>query len=149
MKDQDFEAFMADPTKQINRDIIWHEDDDHSPGMEFRVVISSQARYPIFVMGRCNLAAQKLSYALAHPSFGRIYALDMGKGHKNPLGNRVGRKHKHRWTEQFRDKKAYEPEDITASVSDPIAVWEQFCHEAVITHNGAMYFQSSLQRETF
>src|SRR5882762_601599 len=138
MKQQDFDAFLADTTKQINEDIIWRKDEDHSPAVEFRVSMASQARYSIFVKGSCNLAARTLTYALIHSSFGRIYALDMGKDHHNPSCFNVGRKHKHRWTEKFRDKDAYVPEDITALVSDPVAIWLQFCKEVLLTHSGVM-----------
>ncbi len=53
----------------------------------------------------------------------------MGKDHHNPSCVNIGEKHKHRWNEQLRDKDAYVPEDITASVTDPVAVWQQFCTE--------------------
>lgn len=77
--------------------------------------------------------AQKLSYTLIHRSLGRIYALDMGKEHRNPLRSKVGRIHKHHWKELLGDKEAYIPEDITAPLTDPVAVWKQFCTEARIT----------------
>ena len=139
MKQQDFEAFLADTTKHINKDIIWQPDEDHVPTVEFYVEMDSLTRYPIIVRGSYNSAAQALTYALIHRRFGRIYALDIGKDHHNPSCFNVGRKHKHRWTEKFRDKEAYEPEDITALVNDPVAVWQQFCKEALLTHNGVMY----------
>ena len=65
---------------------------------------------------------------------GRIYALDIGKDHHNPECERVGEKHKHRWTERYKDKLAYVPHDITEPASDPTAVWEQFCAEAAFRH---------------
>jgi hypothetical protein len=147
MKNQEFQAFLADPTKQINGDITWQKDEDHSPAVEFRIAMASQARYPIFVRGSCNMLTQTLTYAMIHSKFGRIYALDLGKEHRNPSGVQVGRKHKHRWTEKFRDKEAYEPDDITAMAHDPVAVWAQFCNEAMLTHNGVMYFQHPLRLE--
>ena len=63
----------------------------------------------------------------------------MGKDHHNPSCNLVGEKHKHSWKEQLKDKEAYVPDDITAPVTDPVAVWEQFCTEAHIIHNGEMH----------
>ena len=149
MKQQDFEALLADKTKQINEDITWEMDEDHSPAVEFRVNVMSQARYPLFVKGSYNSAAQTLTFALIHRYFGRIYALDMGKDHHNPSCFNVGRKHKHRWDEKLRDKEAYVPDDITALVSDPISVWQQFCNEALLTHNGVMYAPPPLQLELF
>ncbi len=115
------------------------QDDDHYPSVEFRIEVISQPRYPIFVKGSYNQLAQTLTYALIHQSFGRIYALDLGKDHHNPTCSYVGRKHKHRWSETFRDKEAYEPDDITALVTAPVDVWSQFCKEIFLTHNGVMY----------
>lgn len=57
--------------------------------------------------------------------------------------------HKHRWTEQYRDKQAYVPGDITAHQSDPVSVWSQFCAEARITHNGTMQDPPKFQGELF
>ena len=62
----------------------------------------------------------------------------MGKDHHNPQCEQVGDTHKHRWSEQYRDKEAYVPTDVTGAVSDPVAVWKQFCAEARIQHDGSM-----------
>ncbi|MGH8190537.1 MAG: DUF6978 family protein, partial [Rhodanobacteraceae bacterium] len=79
----------------------------------------------------------------------RIYGLDLGKDHHNPQCNQVGEKHKHRWTDQYRDKEAYEPRDITASATDPVTVWTQFCKEAKIAHHGQMMPPPPRSRELF
>ena len=118
MTETEFDALLADPTKQITEDITWQEDDDHSPGLEFRVEVASAPAYPLFVVGRYNRQAGTLTYALIHRGIGRLYALDMGKDHHNPSCQYMGEKHKHRWTEQFRDKDAYVPDTIT---HDPCA----------------------------
>ena len=149
MNQSEFEKLMDDTTKRINGDISWSEDEDHSPTVEFRIEVTSQIGYTLFVKGSYNPTAQTLTYALIHPSFGRIYALDMGKDHHNPTCTNVGEKHKHRWNEQLRDKETYMPEDITASVADPVAVWQQFCNESRITHNGLMHTPPPLQLELF
>ena len=57
MKQQDFEVLLADTTKQIDENITWEADEDHSPTVEFRVNVISQARHPISVKGSYNLAA--------------------------------------------------------------------------------------------
>ncbi len=139
MKQQDFDALLADTTKEINGSIEWDKDDDHYLSVEFRIEVVSQPKYPILVKGSYNQLAQTLTYALIHQHYGRIYALDLGKDHHNPTCSTVGRKHKHRWTELFRDKEAYAPDDITALINDPVGVWFQFCNEAFLTHNGVMY----------
>lgn len=142
-------ALLADMSKAINGDISWSEDEDHSPAVEFRAEITSQAGYPLFVRGSYNPLAQTLTFAIIHASSHRIYALDLGKDHHNPTCNNVGEKHKHRWSDQFRDKEAYLPNDITQSATNPVAVWKEFCAEAKITHNGVLHPPPAQQRSLF
>ncbi|CAK0753916.1 conserved hypothetical protein [Gammaproteobacteria bacterium] len=139
MNQTDFEALLSDTTKCIVNDITWMDDEDHSPTLEFRVEVKSDAGYPIFIKGSYNTLASTLSYTLIHRGSGRIYALDLGKDHHNPSCTNTGEKHKHRWNEPVRDKEAYVPDDITAPLNDPVAVWKQFCVEASIQHNGVLY----------
>ena len=68
-----------------------------------------------------------------------MYGLDLGADHHNPTCQRVGEKHKHRWTDTYADKHAYAPDEITAGVDDPIGVWRQFCAEAKIIHEGNLH----------
>jgi hypothetical protein len=134
----EFAAILNDRSKTSDGDIDWRTDEDHSPAVEFRVDVNSVSGWPLVVCGSLNGLAQALTYAVIHRGAGRIYALDLGKDHRNPTGELVGEKHKHRWTEQFRDKHAYIPPDITASVESPVDVWVQFCAEAGIRHNGTL-----------
>ena len=138
LSDTEFAAILSD-TKWIEGDIIWQEDEDHSPAREFRVQVISNGGWDIFVEGRYNRRASKLVYPLTLRTDGRIFGLCMGNDHHNPQCNQVGPKHMHRWTEQYRDKEAYVPSTITASLRDPVTVWQQFCAEAGITHNGRMF----------
>lgn len=139
MKSNEFAALLSDLSKKIDSDITWGQDEDHSPSVEFRVEVESEAGYPLFVRGSYNALAGALSYTLIHRGYGRIYALDLGKEHHNPSCQQVGEKHKHSWTERFGDKEAYAPPDITAPVHDPVQVWAQFCREANIQHHGVMH----------
>lgn len=136
---QEFDTILSDTTKRVDGDIHWREDADHSPAREFRVELRSDPGWPIIVVGRFNPYAGTLSYVLVHRGAGRIYGLDLGADHHNPTCQRVGEKHKHRWTEAFRDKEAYVPEDITAPWSEPLRVWKEFCREANIKHHGQMH----------
>lgn len=136
---QEFKSILADPSKRIEGDIFWNHDKDHSPAVEFRVSLLSDPGWPIVVVGRYNPSAGTLGYALIHKGAGRIYALDLGADHHNPSCQRVGEKHKHRWSEAFRDKEAYVPGDISAPWNQPVAVWQEFCREAAITHHGVMH----------
>jgi len=123
------------------------EDEDHSPSVEFRAEVKSGPGYPLFVRGSYNRLALALSYVLILRTEGRIYGLDLGKAHHNPSCQQIGEKHKHRWTNEHRDKDAYVPEDITAGIADPVAVWKQFCVEARLQHVGALTPPPSVQAE--
>lgn len=147
MLDSEFAALIDDQTKTIVDDIYWLEDQDHSPTVEFRVAVASMLDYPLFVRGSYNALASTITFALIHKGYGRIYALDIGKDHHNPTCQNVGELHKHRWTEQFRDKLAYVPNDITALVTQPVEVWHQFCAEAKIAHTGNMHEPPAIQMD--
>lgn len=139
MTEFEFAEILADESKEIASDIRWTNDEDHSPAVEFRQEIQSGDSHPLFVRGSFNQEAQTLTFALIHKTEGRVYALDLGKLHRNPDGKMIGRKHKHSWKEPpIRDRFAYEPSDITAPISDPVEVWRQFCLEARIRHSGKL-----------
>ena len=138
LTDTDFATILSDESKCVQGDVTWTEDEDRSPAVEFRADIASTNGWPLFVRGRYNVAARTLTYALVLKTAGRIYGLDLGKDHHNPQCNRVGEKHKHRWSERHRDKEAYVPDDVKAPATDPVAVWKEFCAEARIRHDGSM-----------
>ena len=144
-----FEALLADTSKRIEQDIVWQEDEDRSPGVEFRVPIDSDSGFPIFIKGWYNWEARTLSYSLIHRGVGRIYGLDLGKDHHNPSCTYVGEIHKHSWSEVSRDKDAYVPADITMAASDPVGVWREFCQEAKINHVGVMNSPPPMNLEMF
>jgi len=138
LSNTEFDTLLNDPSKWIEGDIAWQEDEDHSPCVEIRAEVHSDSGWPLFVRGSYNPLIPALSYMLILKTAGRIYGLDLGKDHHNPQCEQVGDKHKHRWTEQFRDKEAYVPDDISAPPTDPVAVWAQFCTEAKIEHRGQL-----------
>jgi hypothetical protein len=80
----EFETLIADPTKVIRGDLVWSEDEDHSPALQFRAEIGSEGGYPLFVHGRVNPLAGTVSFTLVHRGTGRIYGLDLGADHHNP-----------------------------------------------------------------
>lgn len=149
LTDAEFNTILNDETKQIDRDIVWLKDEDHSPCIEFQAEVRSEAGWPLFVRGSFNPLIPALSYVLILKTAGRIYGIDLGKDHHNPQCYQVGERHKHRWSEQFRDKEAYSPGDITEPASDPVAVWTQFCKEAKLIHKGTMTAPPAFQKEFF
>lgn len=150
MTQAEFQAILDDVTKQILCDILWSEDEDHSPTLEFRQEIHSQAGYPIFAHGSYNPMVNKLSYVIIHRSSGCIYRLDMGSDHHNPSCNNVGGdRHIHIWNELTRDKEAIYADQITANADDPATVWQQFCALFNIAHLGMMQPPPEIGLEVF
>ena len=143
-----FDAILAE-RKTIFQDIIWSEDEDHSPTKEFKCEVSSDCGWPLLLKGSYNQLTNCLSFVIILSGVGRIYALDLGKDHRNPDREMTGEKHKHRWTEEFRDKQAYVPNDITEAAAKPLAVWKQFCLEANIVHSGTMIAPQPIVEEDF
>ena len=135
----EFDAILDDRTKRTVGDLAWSDDPQHSPARTFRTPVLSDREHALDIVGRWNPKTGKLSYVILHRGTGRIYALDMGAGHRNPDQREVGETHKHRWTADLRDKQAYVPQDITASWAEPVEVWEQFCVEAGIEHDGILH----------
>lgn len=130
---------MEDTTKRIDCDITWTIDDSHPAALSFRTEVFSEADYPLSAKGYFNHNSRKLTFVLLHRAEGCIYRLDLGIEHPNLDGERVGEKHKHRWSEDMGIKDAYAPKDITATLDDPVGVWEQFCSEAQMNHGGRMH----------
>ncbi len=121
---QEFEEILADTSKRALRVTLSGARmlTTRLPA-SFGWRVRSDAGWPLLVVGRYNPYAGKLSYVLLHRGAGRIYGLDLGADHHNPSCQRVGEKHKHRWTEAFRGKEAYVPSDITAGWNEPVEVW--------------------------
>lgn len=138
LTDTEFAAILQD-AKEIKEDIRWLGDEDDSPALGFRAEVGSNGGWSLFVQGRHNRRIAKLTYALILRTDGRIFGLCLGNNHHNPQCNQVGPKHMHLWTEQYRDKEAYVPSEITASADEPAAVWQQFCAAAGIRHLGRMF----------
>ena len=144
-----FESIIQNSSKYVQGDIKWLQHPQHELLVKFKVEINSDLDIALSIRGTYNLITSALSYHLIFPPYGRIYGLDLGKEHKNPDGKLVGEKHKHRWTEIYRDKIAYVPDDITATQNNPVLVWQQFCQEAIIKHDGIMLTPPALQGDLF
>ena len=149
LSESEFSLILMDETKRIEGDIHWTDDEDHSPAVEFRAEIQSDEGWPMFVKGSYNRSAKTLTFALILRTEGRIYGLDMGKDHRNPNKVLTGKKHKHTWTEENRDKLAYVPNDISATIAEPVEIWKQFCKEARIVHDGELRQIPDRQEELF
>jgi hypothetical protein len=139
MTQVEFDALSADPTRIIEGDVAWTEDEDHSLCVEFRRDIRSQSNYPLFVQGSYNRTIGKLRYSVIHRGAGRIYGLCMGSDHHNPVCTNVGGdRHLHIWNDISKDKDAVVAAHIIANADDPVVVWQQFCAGWDILHQGIM-----------
>ena len=138
LSQQEFKAIVAAERKRIEGDIHWGSD-QHSTAMSFRTDIDSDEGYPLFLQGWYNPYSGKLSFAIVYRGVGRIYGLDLGAAHINPDGASVGETHKNYWDPGFRDKWAYEPEEITHCWRRPVEVWTQFCAEAKLKQRGILH----------
>ena len=124
----------------ISENIAWIGDKKNSETVKFRVPVTSDRDYPIFVDGSYNRYLDRLSYKIIHREIGRrIYGLDMGKNHRNPDGKMIGENHIHEWSEEYEDRKAYSAEEyISSPATEPKEVWKEFCREANIDFRGVM-----------
>ena len=133
------DAILSNSAKRIEGDLKWADDRNHKHAKKFRVPVLCEGVYLLEIIGRWNSRSERLSYVMLYNGIRRIYALDLGAEHRNPDRNLVASPHKHRWTDAYMDKYAYQPEDITASWDQPVEVWRQFCAEAKIIHTGILH----------
>lgn len=89
LTDDEFDSIL-NGDKRIRGTVSWREDEDHSPALHFRIDVESMNGSTMFVHGYYNRTAGTLTYALILRATGRIYALDLGKKHRNPGGTEVG-----------------------------------------------------------
>lgn len=135
----EFQILIADTSKEILGDITWKKDKTHQGSFIFGTEIISNVKYPIYLKASFNYNRGTLSFSIIYKEVGRIYGLDMGQNHKNKAtGKKIGRVHKHRWTDLYKDQDAYAPDDITKPYDDVIGVWREFCLESKIIHKGKM-----------
>ena len=66
----EFQTILDDSSKRIEGDIVWQEDEDHSPAVEFRAEVASDAGWPIFVRGSFNPLVPALSYMMILKTMG-------------------------------------------------------------------------------
>ncbi|MDZ7802093.1 MAG: hypothetical protein U5K81_15045 [Trueperaceae bacterium] len=149
MTNAEFEVLLSDTSKVVEGDIAWSQSEDRATWLGFRVEVTNDVGWPLFIVGSFNPLVPALSFVLILQTTGRVYALDMGKDHHNPQCDQVGEVHKHRWNESLRDKEAYAPTDITKPASDVVGVWEQFCKEARLHHDGRMAPPPPMPTELF
>ena len=148
--DQEFAELLADPTKEIVGDIDWAASPSHPGAQVFTARVRSRPSWPLRIEAWWSLPTRYLSYTVLYDDVGRILGLCMGARvfHHQPechATRAVKRRcdcprgtHKHRWTEQFADRRIYVPSDITMEWDEPVGVWRQFCAELNVIHRGTL-----------
>ena len=142
----EYNSILSEP-KSINGDIVWTRRADSLSVNRFSAPLVSE--WPLLVHANFNPDVPTLSYLIVHKRHGRILGLDLGKEHHNPQCHMVGEKHLHEWNEDHRDKVARIPEEITAGISHPVGVWQQFCELTNIIHKGELQSPPPRQEELF
>ena len=116
--------------KRITEHNQWREGDDGSWYME--VPIEAEEQLPLRLYGRFNPRTANYTFILFCGRL-NLRRLDVGKRHHNPECDDVGSPHKHRWTDRFRDKWAYEPPEMEnkSSICDTFTTFLAECNIAL------------------
>ena len=94
--------------------------------------------YPckLILIGSYNYRIGRFSFTILYNNEARIRALDIGTDHRNPgEKKKLGKKHKHRWTDRYKDSLAYVPRDITTGAKIK-KVFYEFLKECRIAYKG-------------
>ena len=127
--------------KRITEPIVWKEIRPRTMIFSFSVPIKvDRDDITLTLEGSYNMRLPtKFSFKIMLNGKLRIKALDMGRSHRRPGDHvRVGKKtkkHKHTWTDEYKDNWAYEPDDITTGGSIEKVFWE-FLAECNIIYEG-------------
>ncbi|HEY8361980.1 MAG TPA: hypothetical protein VIK77_03735 [Tissierellaceae bacterium] len=128
--------------KVIVDDIIWKRMDEKAC-FEFNVPVLLDYPGKLVLIGTKSFFREKYSFTLLYNNEFRIRGLDVGKGHRNPPDKKqVGKKHKHKWTDLYKDKWAYVPNDITDGAKVTQALFEFFKECNIIYKGKAIEYPS-------
>jgi hypothetical protein len=122
--------------KTIEEDIAWSSSDDKAYTVEFNVPIKIDYPCKLILIGSYNFRIERFSFTILYNNEARIRSLDIGTDHKNPDDKKkIGKKHKHKWTNKYKDKLAYVPDDITTGAKIH-KVFYEFLKECNIEYKG-------------
>jgi len=109
--------------KQILEDIRWKEEEGQ---WYMEVPVEAPEDWPLRLYGRFNPRTGHCTFILF---CGRqnLRRLDAGKRHHNPECDNTTPFHKHKWTDRFRDKWAYDVSPVS-SISDAFHLFVEECN---------------------
>ena len=138
LSQEEFDAIIADETKRIVGDVAWRPDPDRAGAYKFRVALEWDQEAALEVSGYQRSATERLTYTLVHDRV-RIAGLDLGDAsHNNLDGTRVDGSHFHFWSARYGRPEARAATSISGGYDRPKLVWEQFCRELRIVHQGEL-----------
>lgn len=133
-------AYIMESPKAIVEEIKWVPKSGREYIFEFIVPIVGQVdTIKLQLVANINTKINKFSFTILYNGSVRIKSLDIGKGHRNPPDKKinVGKKHKHTWTNEWKDQWAYKPDDITDGANFEQVFWE-FLKECNISFEGEL-----------
>ena len=106
--------------KRISGQNDWQQQDDGNWYTEMPV--ETEEQLPLRLYGRFNPRTSNYTLILFCGRL-NLRRVDVGKRHHNPECDNMGTPHKHRWSDRFRDKWAYEPPEMedADSIGDTFA----------------------------
>lgn len=120
--------------KRIEGPIHWTQKRDTFV-YSFKVPITCED-LPLTLEGTYNMRMGNISLKIMYAGVQRAKALDIGRTHRNPNGEKIGRvtrKHKHTWTDEHQDQWVYDPDDITTGAAAE-QVFAEFLTECNISY---------------
>lgn len=142
-------CYIMERDKEIIEEIKWVEKKDRDNIFEFVVPVESGiSNVKLQLIANLNAKLNKFSFTIVYNGTVRIKSLDIGKGHRNPPDRKenVEKKHKHTWTDEWKDQWAYIPDDITDGADFEQVFWE-FLAECNISFGGTLPALPSIQEE--
>lgn len=122
--------------KIIDEDIEWANSSDKAYTVEFTVPIKIDYPCKLILIGSYNYRIERFSFTILYNNEARIKSLDIGTDHRNPgEKTKIGKKHKHTWTNKYKDKWSYVPDDITTGAKVDKVLYE-FLKECNIIYKG-------------
>lgn len=146
--EQESNQLMGTP-KMIREEIKWVYKNGREHIVEFVIPVESPTpAIKLQLVANINTKINKFSLTIVYNGSVRIKSLDIGKGHRNPPDRKinVGKKHKHTWTNEWKDQWAYKPDDITDGAGFE-QVFKEFLKECNITFEGELPPMPFIQEE--
>ncbi len=139
MTQADVETFLKDETKHIEGDLRWSSHTNNVNYRKFRACIEYRDQSKDLILcGAYCMSKEAIHFAIIYKGVS-IYRLDVGSNHRHKnSGEYVGELHKHKLRDNDKEDDTYIPDDITSAFPNVLEIWQQFCKECKLRHNGRL-----------